>query len=55
MSRATWRELAIEAQRLAQDGHLIPAIKLLRQTTGCGLKEAHDAAHDLKALRVIEQ
>lgn len=43
MTRKEWRIIVIEAQRLAQNGHCIESIKLLREKAGCGLKDAHDA------------
>lgn len=56
MTRIEWRCVCIEVQRLAKTGSFIYGIKLLRNRTGCGLKEAFDAvkrlqaAEDLKAV-----
>lgn len=48
MTRKEWRIIVIEAQRLAQNGHCIESIKLLREKAGCGLKDAHDAMRKLQ-------
>ena len=43
-----------ELARLAQSGQLIEAIKLYRQLTGAGLKEAKDAVEQLAAGQVVQ-
>lgn len=48
MTKREWRAVVIEAQRLSQNGQCITSIKLLRERTGCGLKEAHDAMRKLQ-------
>lgn len=48
MPRPLWRLIARQAQDMAKQGRIIDAIKHLRSATGCGLKEAHDAAYKLK-------
>lgn len=50
MTRKEWRTIAARAQSLARSGAVVEAIKLLRQNVDCGLKEAYDAVHKLKAL-----
>lgn len=53
MTRKEWRDIARQAQRLAQRGDLITAIKLLRVKTACGLKDAWTAVKDLRAMERI--
>lgn len=50
MTRGAWRKIARQAQDLAKAGRIIDAIKHLRAMTGCGLKEAHDAAYALRKI-----
>jgi hypothetical protein len=37
-----WRPLPLEVATLIAEGRVIEAIKVLRQTEGLGLKDAHD-------------
>lgn len=56
MTRKAWRQLALRAQMLVQSGRKVEAIKVLRDGTACGLKEAYDAAtqlHRLPPVRLV--
>lgn len=48
MSRAEWRQIAREAANILRNEGRVPAIKYLRERTGCGIKEAYDATHRLE-------
>lgn len=54
MTRVEWRKVAREAQGLSRQS-TIDAIKYLREATGCGLKQAHDAVRRLQSLREIKE
>ena len=41
-------ETRVEVERLLADGHVIDAIKLVREATGSGLKEAKDAVDEMR-------
>jgi len=47
MTRATWRQIARETATICRNEGRVPAIRYLREQTGCGLKEAYDATHRL--------
>jgi len=50
MTRKNWRSICNKAYTLTMDGQRIEAVKLLRNSTGCGLKEALDATKQFKPM-----
>lgn len=53
MTRKQWRTIAAEAQRLTKSWNNVAAIQLLRRT-GCGIKDAYDAARKLASLPEVK-
>lgn len=54
MTRKQWQDVVQHAFKLTRNGQTIEAIKFLRRETGCGIKEAHDAAIRLYGVKPIE-
>lgn len=47
MTRAAWTAIVRQAAVLMKRHERVAAIRLLREKTGCGLKEAYDATKRL--------
>lgn len=48
MTRSEWRAIARETANILRNEGRVPAIRYLRERTGCGIKEAYDATYRLE-------
>lgn len=51
MTRTRWRILAREVDNIRRNEGRVPAIRHLRDQTGCGIKEAYDATKRLEQVK----